>query len=963
MRTPKVTLKSDLPNIIFLNGAYVQGGTVLGFNFEPLPQVSFDVNDHDPAYDYVAAAGFVNFPLMYRENRTDYPVFHNTFWKEDVERTGIQYGTIAYETLSGYDSSKSDEENAPYVAMHCTNRPQLYCTDITTTDNQNSKCTNFEEFEVTFDYKVDDFNSSDPQTTLNYCFLYHQSPNATDHLRTAIYITQVTGGTVIFVGDAPQSSQIDVTTGTTTKDTLYISSILTIDWTSWQSIKVVTKYVSAVNNYIVYLYVNDTQIPLHAGNASWDRTDGGVVTNYALSYRFNNFCTRNAYYTGGYWLKNFRIRNIFPENSYTWSMRISNSDFVHETQNTFRIRYYNGNAVDHNCESDISLQANGRSYFSLHGYYQLIPENVLSLAINHDNTTQTMVWNPTVPHGESNFDITDPDIAITDNSTTSYNYMRIPYRCYPLETDQTTVYQDSPFSSWWLYFGTPNPVFQDNWCIISPTQSVDASITGEVSIGYRNIGMDFFIRITEADIPNMSGVVPIMTLFKTYVSGGYFPGTARTFRLCFIPGIDNDHGILGYWAVVSDGNKVMSKYPYYKTKSVSHVAATYSTATSITDFRTMNVFINGSLIFSLYYKNGNKVQNQINDSFGQMFRYGGGQATGFSGAMRSLRVYAFAGYINYVNADRAFFRNQDTINFMDLFDETQLGLSAYWSRAEAVASDQYFDPFTSYPNYQYPSQMRYLLPSYKWTNETTGEDLGTGSITAEVLRSSVIRGVATFPEFFGEGLYIPEDSRITLNIARHMPPTAVIVSAEGMTVYKGAYVLLDGSGSYDEITGYLWSNGATTDKISVQIMETTTFTLTVTNPYGTDSATITIICKEVPEISKKADIVSVTVIGQEIPLSPIPYQELMILLNGQNCIITVRQLGLFLYCSLSVDGRKIFSNVICSINARVNVFKSPYFTGILRFYDTQGTERPHYSELGSRWILVYRAEELPGEFE
>lgn len=653
MRTPKVTLKSDLPNIIFLNGAYVQGGTVLGFNFEPLPQVSFDVNDHDPAYDYVAAAGFVNFPLMYRESKTGYPVFHNTFWKEDIETAGTISG-VTYVTLTGYDSSKTDEENAPYVAAHCQNRPQAYCSGINTNSNQNSKCTNFEEFEVTFDYKVDDFNSSDPRTTLNYCFLYHQGPTAIEYGHSIIYIAQVTGGTVIFCGQIPSDSHIDATNGTALNNNLYISDILTTDWTEWQNIKIVTRYDTVNSVYAVYLYVNDTFIPLHAGNPDWNRTDGGIYTHYALSNRFNNLSLRNAYYTGNYWLKNFRIRNIFPENSYTWSMRISNSDFVNETQNTFRIRYYNGDAAEHNCESDISLQANGRSYFSLHGYYQLIPENVLSLNISHDNTTQTMVWNPTVPHGESNFDITDPDIAITDNSTTYYNYMRIPYRCYPLETDQTTVYQDSPFSSNWLYFWTPNPVFQDNWCIISPSQSIYSLITSNSTIGSRNIGIDFFIRITEADIPNMSGVVPIMTLFKTYVSGGYFPGTARTFRLCFIPGIDNDHGILGYWGIVSDGNKVMSKYPYYKTKSVSHVAATYSTATSSTDFRTMNVFINGSLIFSLYYKNGNKVQNQINDSFGQMFRYGGGQATGFSGAMRSLRVYAFAGYINYVNADRAF---------------------------------------------------------------------------------------------------------------------------------------------------------------------------------------------------------------------------------------------------------------------------------------------------------------------
>lgn len=323
-------------------------------------------------------------------------------------------------------------------------------------------------------------------------------------------------------------------------------------------------------------------------------------------------------------------------------------------------------------------------------------------------------------------------------------------------------------------------------------------------------------------------------------------------------------------------------------------------------------------------------------------------------------------YPAIVDESRAFFANKDTFYLQDVFSDIELGLDRYWDRVTEVMADPYFDPFELYPDYAYPkTQNDYVFgkPVITWHDERTGEELGTGSITEDITRNTKFRGDFSFENTAkGISVFMPPEGYIEMTINRQMPPVSVIIT-ESMTVYKGSYIILDGSGSYDNITGYLWSTGSTAAQISVQIMETTTFTLTVTNANGSDSATITIVCKEVPEIVKKADIETVQVTGQEIPLSPIPYQELSVLLNGQNCIISLRQLGLFLYCSLSVDGRQIFNNIMCSINARVNVFRSPYFTGILKFYDTQGTDRPHYSELGSRWILVYRAEELPGEVD
>ena len=207
---------------------------------------------------------------------------------------------------------------------------------------------------------------------------------------------------------------------------------------------------------------------------------------------------------------------------------------------------------------------------------------------------------------------------------------------------------------------------------------------------------------------------------------------------------------------------------------------------------------------------------------------------------------------------------------------------------------------------------------------------------------------------------VSEDIYMQFNIERQVPPTAVITT-DSLVVYKGAYVTLSGADSFDDITAYEWSNGSTAEEIQLLITETQTVSLKVTNAYGTDTASVQIKCKETPVVDKSLDLVTVRTDALEIPLSAIPYQELYIILNNQNCYITLRQLGDFIYCSLRVDEHRIFDNVICNINAPINVYPSPYFSGILQFYDEKGTDKPHYSELGSRWKLKYRASRLTGE--
>ena len=318
-------------------------------------------------------------------------------------------------------------------------------------------------------------------------------------------------------------------------------------------------------------------------------------------------------------------------------------------------------------------------------------------------------------------------------------------------------------------------------------------------------------------------------------------------------------------------------------------------------------------------------------------------------------------YTPYLNTDNVFFTCVDTINYSDRFNESDLQSTDYWDRVTAVMNNKQFDPFTLYPDFAYPETVSLGLPEIRWTNETTGQYLGVSPITTNVTRNSVIKGIPHYPDFMGvNSVVIPEDVYMQFNIERQVPPTAVITT-DSLVVYKGTYVTLSGADSFDNITAYEWSNGSEAEEIQVLITETQTFTLKVTNAYGTDTASVQIKCKDTPVIDKSLDLVTVSADALEIPLSAIPYQELYIILNNQNCYITLRQLGDYIYASLRVDNNVIFSNVICNINAPLNVYPSPYFTGILQFYDEKGTDKPHYSELGSRWKLKYRASRLTGE--
>jgi len=89
----------------------------------------------------------------------------------------------------------------------------------------------------------------------------------------------------------------------------------------------------------------------------------------------------------------------------------------------------------------------------------------------------------------------------------------------------------------------------------------------------------------------------------------------------------------------------------------------------------------------------------------------------------------------------------------------------------------------------------------------------------------------------------------------------------------------------------------------------------------------------------------------EIPLIAAPYQKTTVVLNGQRCRISVKQMIDGVFLSLWVNNQAVKMGVICQNN--VYLIKNNAFVGDLHFEDYQGFENPDYSEIGSRFKLIY----------
>lgn len=94
-----------------------------------------------------------------------------------------------------------------------------------------------------------------------------------------------------------------------------------------------------------------------------------------------------------------------------------------------------------------------------------------------------------------------------------------------------------------------------------------------------------------------------------------------------------------------------------------------------------------------------------------------------------------------------------------------------------------------------------------------------------------------------------------------------------------------------------------------------------------------------------------------IPLDAVPFQRLSVVLDGQNCVLTCRQLGDALYLSLECDQVPIFENELVNRMMEMPAHSTPDFLGRLMMVDTQGREQPNYAGLGSRFFLLFKPDD------
>jgi hypothetical protein len=90
-----------------------------------------------------------------------------------------------------------------------------------------------------------------------------------------------------------------------------------------------------------------------------------------------------------------------------------------------------------------------------------------------------------------------------------------------------------------------------------------------------------------------------------------------------------------------------------------------------------------------------------------------------------------------------------------------------------------------------------------------------------------------------------------------------------------------------------------------------------------------------------------------VPLQAFPNQQVQVQLNGQAVTLNIFQQAYGLYVDVFVGATAIIQGVIAENLNRI--VRSAYlgFDGDLAFWDTQGTEDPIYTGLGTRFQLVY----------
>lgn len=93
-----------------------------------------------------------------------------------------------------------------------------------------------------------------------------------------------------------------------------------------------------------------------------------------------------------------------------------------------------------------------------------------------------------------------------------------------------------------------------------------------------------------------------------------------------------------------------------------------------------------------------------------------------------------------------------------------------------------------------------------------------------------------------------------------------------------------------------------------------------------------------------------------IPIQPIPAQILTVVLDGQNCQISLYQKNPCMFADLTVGDSPVSQGVQVRDSIQLNPNDYEGFDGNLFVVDTQGNDDPVYTGLGSRFQLIYLTE-------
>lgn len=94
----------------------------------------------------------------------------------------------------------------------------------------------------------------------------------------------------------------------------------------------------------------------------------------------------------------------------------------------------------------------------------------------------------------------------------------------------------------------------------------------------------------------------------------------------------------------------------------------------------------------------------------------------------------------------------------------------------------------------------------------------------------------------------------------------------------------------------------------------------------------------------------------KIPLKSIPSQKLRVVLDGQNCTISVYYRFGNTYLDLIVGDVVVEQGAICRNRASIIKIANNTFKGTLHFLDMLGDNDPYYADFGDRYRLFFVSE-------